>query len=249
MATNIRLLYDILFYSEEYNIPGLLLLIDFASAFDTLSWTFMRKVLELFNFWQSIQTWISLFYTNIESCVLVNGHMSDWFYPQRGCRQGDSLSPYLFILCAEILSIMIRENKKIKGININGMEFKITQYADDTTLTLDGSMESLSQTMQIIKLSGKIFGLNINMDKTKVIWIGSCKNNTTPICREYNLSWDNSNFTFLGIQFSINLSDMVCINYDKKNEEIKNLLNKWSKRLLSTLGKITIIKSLALANI
>ena len=112
MGTNIRILYDILFYTEEYNIPGLLLLIDFASAFDTLSWTFMKKVLELFNFGQSIRTWISLFYTNIESCVLVNGHMSDWFYPQRGCRQGDSLSPYLFILSAEILSIMIRENKK-----------------------------------------------------------------------------------------------------------------------------------------
>lgn len=92
-------------------------------------------------------------------------------------------------------------------------------------------------------------GLNINVDKTKVMWIGSCKNNTTPICPEYNLSWDNSNFIFLGIQFSINLSDMVCINNDKKIEEIKNMLNKWSKRLLSPLGKIIIIKSLALAKL
>lgn len=124
MATNIRFLNDILFYTEEYNIPRLLLFIDFAYAFDTLSWTFMRKVLDFFNFGQSIRTLISLFYTNIESCVLVNDHMSDWFYPQRGCRQGDALSPYLFILCAEILSIMIRENKTIKGININGMELK-----------------------------------------------------------------------------------------------------------------------------
>ena len=136
----------------------------------------MTKVLEYFNFGPSIRRWISLFYTNVESCVIVNGHMSDWFYLQRGCRQGDSLSPYLFILCAEILAIMLRSNSNIKGIRIDGKEYKISQYADDTTLTLDGTTESLHSTMKVLKFYGSISGLHINVDKTKVIWFGSRKN-------------------------------------------------------------------------
>ena len=66
--------------------------------------------------------------------MIVNGHLSDWFYLQRGCRQGDPLSPYLFILCAEILAALIRNDKDIKGIQILNTAFVISQYADDTTI-------------------------------------------------------------------------------------------------------------------
>ena len=57
--------------------------------------------------------------------------MSDWFYVQRGCHQGDPLSLYIFILSAEILAILIRNNIYIKGIKIGNEQFFITQYADD----------------------------------------------------------------------------------------------------------------------
>ena len=249
MATNIRQLYDILYHTESQNVPGLLLLIDFAAAFDTVSWNFMTKVLEYFNFGPSIRRWISLFYTNVESCVIVNGHMSDWFYLQRGCRQGESLSPYLFILCAEILAIMLRNNSNIKGISIDGIEYKISQYADDTTLTLDGTTESLHSTMKVLKFYGSISGLHINVDKTKVIWFGSRKNSQMILCPEYHLSWETSTFTVLGIQFSTNLPDMVDINYDEKIEEIKRLFGSWSKRALTPIGRLVVIKTLALAKL
>jgi len=249
MATNIRQLYDILFYTEKHNMPGLLLLIDFAAAFDTVSWNFMYKVLEFFNFGPSIRRWVTLFYTNIESCVIVNGHMSEWFSVQRGCRQGDALSPYLFILCAEILSVLIRNNPRIKGIKIGGKDYIVSQYADDTSLTLDGTTESLKNTMLVLKFYGRISGLNINTDKTKVIWIGSRKNSQLIICPEYNLSWENDIFTVLGVKFSTNLNEIVNINYDSKIEEIQKLFSCWSKRALSPLGRITVIKTLALAKL
>ena len=93
----------------------LLLCIDFEKAFDSLDWTFMHKVLKAFGFQKDIRRWISVFYNNIKSTVLVNGQPSPWFSIKRGCRQGDPISPYLFILCAEILAIMIKENRDIKG--------------------------------------------------------------------------------------------------------------------------------------
>ena len=57
--------------------------------------------------------------------------MSECFNLKRGCRQDDQISPYIFILCAEILGKMIRDNRIITGIHTNGKEFRLSQYADD----------------------------------------------------------------------------------------------------------------------
>ena len=127
-------------YTECKNIPGLLMLIDFEKAFDTISWDFVFQTLSFFNFGSSIKNGIKCFYKNISSCIIQNDITSMYFNPQRGCRQGDPISPYLFLLCAEILGILIRNDKEIKGITIDGEEYKISQYADDTSLMCDGSL-------------------------------------------------------------------------------------------------------------
>ena len=131
---NVRLIYDVLFETKKQNIPGLLLSVDFEKAFDTVSWSFIMEVLEYFNFGKSIKTWVSLFQKGSETCILQNGSLSEFFNIGRGCRQGDPISPYIFILCAEILGKMIRNDQDIKGITINGNEYKLSQYADDTQL-------------------------------------------------------------------------------------------------------------------
>ena len=176
LGENVRLIYDVLFESKKQNIPGLLLSIDFEKAFDTVSWKFISIVLDYFNFGRSIKTWISLFQNGAESCTLQNGFMSYFFYFKRGCRQGDPISPYIFILCAEILGKMIRNNKDIKGIHINNNEFKLSQYADETQLLLDGSEISLKEALRTLKQYYIMSGLKINVDKTRALWIGSLSN-------------------------------------------------------------------------
>ena len=83
--------------------------------------------------------------------------------------------------------------------------------------------------------------------KTRIIWIGSKKGSEEQLCTETKLNWDQNIFTVLGIIFSINLQEMIDINYSKAYREIKNVLIQWSKRKLTPYGKITIIKSLAMA--
>ena len=165
IGENIRFLYDVIDYAEKNAIPGMLLLIDFEKAFDSVSWEFLFDVLNYFNFCNDFKQRIKVFYKYIQSCIIVNGHLSEWFYLHRGCRQGDPLSPYLFILCAEILAVLIRNNKDIKGIKVIDTTFVISQYADDKTMILDGSKTSLETCIQVLKLYEDISGLCMNVEK------------------------------------------------------------------------------------
>ena len=94
---------------------------------------------------------------------------------QRGCRQGDLILPYIFIICVEILGKMIRNDKKLQGIKIDNKEFKLYQHADDTKAFLNGSKNSLHQLMLILKKFYNMSGLKINEDKTKALWIGAMR--------------------------------------------------------------------------
>ena len=76
------------------------------------------------------------FYKNIQSCVINNGITSNYFTLERGVRQGDPLSSYLFVVAVETLAIAIRQNSMINGITIEKEETKLLQYADDTTAVL-----------------------------------------------------------------------------------------------------------------
>ncbi|WP_419593383.1 reverse transcriptase domain-containing protein, partial [Thiolapillus sp.] len=93
ISENTRLLYDVIHYTEKRNVSGLLLLIDFEKAFDSVSWSFIKKTLNFLKFGPDIKKWIDIFYKNTKSCVIVNGQVSTWFSIERGCRQGDPLSP------------------------------------------------------------------------------------------------------------------------------------------------------------
>ena len=158
---------------------GLLLTIDFEKAFDSLDWGFMFKVLRLFCFQDDICNWIGTFYSSMKSTFIVYEQTSQWFSVNRGCRQGNPLSPYLFILCVEILGIMIREKETIKDVFANSIEHKLSQYADDTEFILAGDRKTFETCISILDSLGKISGLFMTAEKTSAIWQGNKKNSNT----------------------------------------------------------------------
>jgi exonuclease III/hemoglobin-like flavoprotein len=247
MGENVRTTYDILFETKTRHLTGLLLIIDFEKAFDTVSWKFIYKTLEYFNFGPSIKKWIKLFYSDPKSCIIQNGHMSDYFKLNRGCRQGDPISPYLFILCAEILGNFIRNDNILKGININGNEYRLSQFADDTQIFLDGSEKSLRQTINLLSLFHNISGLKTNSEKTRAVWLGSKIGSDEILCRDVPLDWSEKSFKILGVNFTNDLKDIWDINKNEIKLKINKLLNIWNKRNLTPYGKVTVIKSLAIS--
>ena len=151
---------------------GILVSLDFKKAFDTLEWQFVRKILDLFNFGENVKKWVRIFYANIESTVMNNGFATNWFKPTRWVRQGCSLSPYLFILGAEMLSNRLHQTVEIKGINVFGNEVKISQSADDTNLFC-ADVTSVEHALNTVSRFGAVSGLKLNMKKTKAMWLGN----------------------------------------------------------------------------
>ena len=244
IGENIRLIDGVIQFAAAKNISGLLLFLDFEKAFDTVEWTFIQRTFKHFNFGPSIINWINTFYNNIESCVLNNGWSTHFFKPQRGVRQGCPLSPYLFIFCVEILAERIRNNKDSKGIFVHGNEIKISQYADDTTLILDGTKKSLTSSLQVLDDFKTISGLKLNNRKTEVLWIGANAGRKDILCPEKDLKWVTDKVKALGVWFSTNSEVSLEINYSEKLTKINNSLGCWEYRRLSLLGKITVLKSL-----
>lgn len=246
IGENTRLVYDIMNFTEINNIPGLLMLIDFEKAFDTLSLNFIKKTFDFFNFGPMFKKWISIFYIDVKTAVQLNGFLSNFFSIGRGCRQGDTISPYIFILCAEILAVKIRNSKDIKGIVINKEEFKISQFADDTSLFLDGSDKSLHSTLKVLHEFAHYSGLKVNFEKTNVIWIGSLKYSTRSIKTRWKLNWGTISFKLLGLMFHVDQRKMIDMNFNDKIDKIKNSITYWNRRELTPIGRITVVKSLLL---
>ena len=248
IGENINTMLNLLDYTEMEDIPALLVFIDFEKAFDYLEWDFIIKTLERLNFGPNLIKWVKTIYTDPSSCVHNNGWRSEFFPLSRGVRQGCPLSPYLFILCAELLATAVRRNNKVEGIKIEDHEFKLNLYADDTSLCLTANTESLKEAFGIFTRFQKFSGLKVNMDKTEVLRIGSLANSDFSLWPESNLSWTNGPVKSLGLDISPNSQDIIG-NYNKIHCKMKNLYTLWLQRGLSMKGKVTIIKSLAMSQL
>ena len=221
IGETVRSIFDIMDFTDKENIPGLLIFIDFQKAFDTLEWSYLYKCLEAFNFGDEFIRWVRTFYQNIQSCVINNGTASDYFNLERGVRQGDPLSPYLFTLAVETMAIAIRENVEIKGIKLGEEETKLLQYADDTTAVLSDTNSALA-LFKLLESFQHLSGLKVNSSKTEGLWIGSLKKNHI---KPFGIKWPEEPIKALGVFFTYNQNLLYQKNFKERLEDLKKSIS------------------------
>ena len=166
----IRNVHDMFYYLTTEQKNGFIASVDFQKAFDSIDHDFLYCVLESFGFGPSFIRWVQTLYFDIEGCVLNKGTSTGYFPIKRGVRQGDPLSPYLFLIVLETLAIRIRTSSKIKGITIRDKEFKLSLYADDFCAFCIDS-ESIAELFNILDQFNECSSLRCNKEKTEILSI------------------------------------------------------------------------------
>ena len=130
--------------------------IDMTKAYDRVDWKFLKAVLISMNFSQNWVKWILQSVTTVQYTLLVNGSLSQTFKPKKGLRQGDPLSPYLFLLCANVLSLALiqaEQHKKIQGIRVgrNGCTSTNLLFVDDSLLFFRKDSNSIDNIQCVLQ--------------------------------------------------------------------------------------------------
>ena len=169
------------------------------------------------------------------------------FCSTKGSKQGCPLSGLLFVLAVEPLAHQIRISKSIKGLENGNKITKLSLYADDTTAFIRDDLSAAS-LFDLLDQFGELSGLKINKSKTEGLWLGAWK------CRlgidePFGILWLRQYVTALGIAFPYNVLVGNEINFGERLGKLKKVLNIWSSRHLTILGRIAIVKNLALAKL
>ena len=249
IGTNVRLVHDIMEFYEKTERGGILFALDFQKAYDSLEWEFLFQALREFNFGEMFISWIKTLYSHPVSFVKNNGYLSRPIDIQRSVRQGCPVSCLLFIIAVEIMGHKIRNDKKLKGVTIPNchINLKMLQYADDGIAFLN-TIEELETLIDIVTEFGNLSGTKLNLTKCEGLWHGAFKDNQKN-CDILNIRWPEEPIRCLGIYISNDVELNDSLNWTKKLDKMRLLINSWKKRDLTIFGKVCVLKQLVMPQI
>jgi hypothetical protein len=225
--------------------------LDMSKAYDRVEWEFLERVMRKLGF---ADRWVQLVMTCITSVnyqVKVNGALTDIITPQRGLRQGDPLSPYLFLLCAEGFSSMLNKAElrgELEGIQIcNGApSFNHLLFADDSLVLIKANRESAKSLQNLLQLYEVCSGQTINFDKSSVMFSeNTSEDRRRQVLTELHISEEAKTVKYLGLPVYVGRSRSKTFEY--LLERIWKKIQGWKERMLSKVGKDILIKACAQA--
>ncbi|XP_056688684.1 uncharacterized protein [Spinacia oleracea] len=173
MEDNVLLSHELLHMVNSRKADMAVIKVDMSKAYDRVDWTFLLKVLHAYGFSAKWIQLISQCVSTVSFRTLINRKASSPFKPRCGLRQGDPISPYLFLFCMDILSRMLslaEDIKLFKGLQISRRSPSISHlfFADDVMLFFKADERACSAVMKNLVRFGKISGQQLNLNKSFV---------------------------------------------------------------------------------
>ncbi|GJS83857.1 RNA-directed DNA polymerase, eukaryota [Tanacetum coccineum] len=219
--------------------------VDFAKAYDSVRWDYLLDVLEAFGFGQTWCNWIRGTFSSARASVLVNGSPSNEFSFHCGLKQGDPLSPFLFILIMESLHLSFSravDEGVFKGVQLNGsLSISHLFYADDAMFIGEWSDANLKGIINILKCFFLASGLKINIHKSQLLGVGIPRNVVTQAAASLGCGVMLNQFRYLGVMVGKCMSRHQA--WDDVVLKLRSRLSNWKVKTLSIGGRLTLLKS------
>lgn len=235
---------DLLSCCHKRGAPTVVLKLDFKKAFDSVSWESLDAIMEARGFDQRWRMWISCMLSSGKTAVMLNGVPGRWINYKRGLRQGDPISPYLFIIVADVLQRLIRRASQYDTLEhplVAHLPCPVLQYADDTLILIKGNVGAVRALKSILDDFSLATGVSINFHKSTFVRVNIPIDDATEMAQAMGCPVSQFPQTYLGLPLSplkLRVRDYqpLIANFDR-------FLAGWKARLLSTGGRLVLVNA------
>nr|GFB53601.1 RNA-directed DNA polymerase, eukaryota [Tanacetum cinerariifolium] len=210
-------------------------------------WDHLDDILGKFGFRIKWRGWIRGCLQSSKASVLVNGSPTDEFSFHRGLRQGDPLSPFLFILVMESLHVSFKRliDRGMFDPIFWGKENRVPIshlfYADDAMFIGKWSRSNVNVLMMTLHCFSLALGLKVNVHKSSIYGVGVHQANVQHMAENFGCISNNLPFNYLGVKVGANM--MWLNSWSDVVKKVSNKLSSWKAKTLSVRGRLTLLKS------
>ncbi|XP_026419794.1 uncharacterized protein LOC113315728 [Papaver somniferum] len=220
--------------------------LDITQAYDSLSWEFLFEVMKKFGFSKKCVNWIHQLFKSSKIAVLVNGGPVGFFEVSRGLRQGDPLSPILFLMVEDVLSRritqMVEERKIIPMVNYRGVQPTHIFFIDDVFLFFNGHKRNIQTVMKLLQDYQLSSGQVINQQKSKLFIGGVTDQRKKLLANELQMNVSILPDKYLGVV--LKLGRVKSSTVWGVVEMLQNIFASWVGKMLSFMDRLTLVKSI-----
>ncbi|KAJ4800370.1 RNA-directed DNA polymerase (reverse transcriptase)-related family protein [Rhynchospora pubera] len=247
ISDNILLLREIMhsFATSSFPKAAFAFKCDLSKAFDRMEWHFVVRVLQIYGFPPTFVSWIKGCIASASFALLINGSADGFITPTRGLRQGCALSPYLFILCMDLLNRMLlfkQSRGQIAGLSISRGAPPISSlmYADDLLICGMAEVQEVKQLKETLDEFCSMSGQLIGADKSSIWFSKRTSPQMKAFCASYLQAYPGEcNQIYLGVPIYPTKS----CHYNYLVDKVDAKLSVWKARMLSSAAKVVLLKA------